>query len=135
MVLLASPNHASSGQRRRCSSTNIDIDHIALMQCPSVLSAPTLMGYFYSLNAILQPPHTTRRQDVVVAATLNQTSSGHRRACTTSPMAIDMMALMLCPSILSAPTLMGYNPIFYSILSTTSNVSVDTLCDGGNNFC
>ena len=32
---------------------------MALMQCPSVLSAPTLKGHFYSLKAILQPPHTT----------------------------------------------------------------------------
>ena len=42
---------------------------MALMQCPSVLSAPTLMGHFYTLNAILRAPHTMRRVDVVLAVT------------------------------------------------------------------
>ena len=61
MVLAAIPNKASSGLRRACSTSTIDNDSMALMQCPSVLSAPTLMGNFYAYNAILQAPHTTRR--------------------------------------------------------------------------
>ena len=69
MVLAATPNQASSGQRQACSASTIENESMALMQCPSALSAPTLMGYFYTLNAILQPPHTTRRQDMVLAAT------------------------------------------------------------------
>ena len=66
MVLAATPNHASSGQRRACSTATIDIDIMALMLCPSVLSAPTLMGYLYAYNAILRSPHTMRRVDVVI---------------------------------------------------------------------
>ena len=57
----ATQNQASSGQRRGCGTVAIDNESMALMRCPSVLSAPTLMGYFYSLNAILQPPHMIRR--------------------------------------------------------------------------
>ena len=61
MVLATTPNQASSGQLRGCStSSTIDNDRMALMQCPSVESAPTLMGHFYACNAILQPPHTMR---------------------------------------------------------------------------
>ena len=37
---------------------------MALMQCPSVPSAPTLMGHFYACIAILQPPHTMRRYKI-----------------------------------------------------------------------
>ena len=57
MVLAATPNLTSSGLIPRCSTATIDIDSMALMQCPSVLSAPTLMGHFYVCNAILQAPH------------------------------------------------------------------------------
>ena len=46
------------------------------MQCPSVLSAPTLLGQFYVSNARLKPPHTTSRYDEVLAALPNQASSG-----------------------------------------------------------
>ena len=58
-MLAATPNQPSSGLRRACSTSTIDNESMALMQCPSVLSAPTLMGHFYTLKAILQPPHTT----------------------------------------------------------------------------
>ena len=61
MVLAATPIQKSSGQRRGCSTSTIDNESMALMQCPSVLSTPTLMGHYYSLNAILQPLHTMRR--------------------------------------------------------------------------
>ena len=47
--------------RNKGGTATIEKDRTALMQCPSDLFAPTLMGHFYSLNAILQPPHTTRR--------------------------------------------------------------------------
>ena len=57
---------------------------MALMLCPSALSAPTLMGHFYAYNAILRSPHTMRRGDVVLAATPNQPSSGLRRRCSTA---------------------------------------------------
>ena len=76
MCLAANPNLASSGRLRRCSTATIVVDIMALMLCPSALSAPTLMGYFYAYNAILQAPHTMRRVDVVLAATPNQPSSG-----------------------------------------------------------
>ena len=143
------------------SSATIENDRTALMLCPSVLSAPTLMGHvyaynailqpphkmrrvdvvlaassglirrsstatienddamsfrtirtdmmghFYSLNAILQPPHTMRRVNVVLATTPNQASSGQRRACSTATIDNDRMVLMLCPSALSVITLMG----------------------------
>ena len=52
------------------------------MQYPSVLSAPTLMGHFYTLNATWQQPHTTRRLDVVLAATPNQALSGQSQGCS-----------------------------------------------------
>ena len=68
MVLAATPNQASLGRRRACSTSIIENESIALMQCPSVLSAPTLMGHFFAYNAILQPPHTMRRVDVVLVA-------------------------------------------------------------------
>ena len=71
MVLAATPNLASSGLRQRCRTATIDNDTMALMLYPSALSVPTLMGYFYAYNAILQPPHTMRRVDVVLAATPN----------------------------------------------------------------
>ncbi len=112
MVLPAAPNQHSSGQPRACSTVAIENESMALMQCPSVLSAPTLMDHFYTLKAILQPPHTTRRQDVVLAATPNQKSSGQRRGCSTSTIDNESMALMQCPSVLSAPTLMGH---FYTL--------------------
>ena len=116
MVLAATPNQHSSGLRRACSTVAFDNESMALMQCPSVLSAPTLAGHFYTLNTILQPPHTMRRCDVVLAATPNQHSSGQIRACSTSTIEIESMALMPCPSVLSAPTLMGQ-------LNVISNVS------------
>ena len=53
--------HLKSGLRRACSTSPIEIHGMALMPCPSLLSVPTLVGHFYSLNTILQPPHTTRR--------------------------------------------------------------------------
>ena len=82
VVLAATPNQPSSGRWRACSTVAIDIESMALMLWPSVLSAPTLMGHFYTSKAILQPPHTTRRWDVVLAATPNQPSSGQRRGCS-----------------------------------------------------
>ena len=85
-----------------------DVDTMALMLCPSALSVPTLMGYLHALNALLQAPTTMRRVDVVLVATSNDASSGQRRRCSTVTIDIDMMALMLCPSALSVPTLMGY---------------------------
>ena len=111
-MLAADPNQHSSGLRRACSTSTIDNESMALMQCPSVLSAPTLMGHFYSLNATLQPPHTVWRSDVVLAATPNQISSGQRRCCSISTIDKESMALMQWPSVLSAPTLMGH---FYSL--------------------
>ena len=36
----------SSGLRRACSTSTIDNESMALMQCPSVLSAPTINGPF-----------------------------------------------------------------------------------------
>ena len=108
VVQAATPNQHSSGLIRRCSTATIDNDSMALMLCPSALSAPTLMGYFYAYNAILRPPNTMRRVDVVLVATPNQASSGLRRHCSTATIDNDRMALMLCPSALSAPTLMGH---------------------------
>ena len=112
VVLAATPNQHSSGLIRRCSTATIDNDRMALMLCPSALSAPTLMGYFYAYNATLQAPHTMRRVDVVLAATPNQHSSGQSRGCSTSKIDNEAMALMQCPSVLSAPTLLGH---FYSL--------------------
>ena len=112
MVLAATPNQPSSGQRRACSTSTIENESMALMQCPFVLPAPTLMGHFYTLKAILQPPHTMGRYDVMLAATPNEASSGQRRACSTSSIENESMALMQCPSVLSAPTLMGH---FYTL--------------------
>ncbi len=77
MVVAATPNQPSSGQLECCSTSTIDNDRIALIHFPSILFAPTLMGYFYTLNATWQPPHTTRRSDVVLAATPNEASSAH----------------------------------------------------------
>ena len=108
VVLAATPNLASSGQRRRCSTVAIDIDIMALMQCPSALSVPTLMGHLHAYNAILRSTHTMRRVDVVLAATQNLASSGQRRPSSTVTIDIDIMALMQCPSALSVPTLMGH---------------------------
>ena len=107
-MLAATSNKASSGQRRACSTSTIENESMALMQCPSVLSAPTLMGHFYISNAILQAPNTMRRVDVVLAATPNQAQSGRLRVCSTSTIDNETMALMQCPSALSSPTLMGH---------------------------
>jgi hypothetical protein len=104
VVLAATPNQHSSGQKRRCSTVAIENEIMALLQCPSVLSAPTRMGHFHILNAILQAPHTIWRVDVVLAATPNQASSGLIRRCSTFPIENESMALMQCPSVLSAPT-------------------------------
>ena len=61
VVLAATPNQASSGLRRGCSNSTVENDGMALMLGPYTLSAPTLMGHYYSLNALLQALHTTRR--------------------------------------------------------------------------
>ena len=100
MVLAATPNQASSGLRRACYTLNNAIESMALMPCPSVLSAPTLMGQFYTSKAILQPPHTIKRVDVVLAATPNQASSGQRRGYSTSSIENESMVLMQCPLLL-----------------------------------
>ena len=71
VVLAATPNLTSSGLIRRCSTATIEIDIMALMPCPSALSAPTLVGHFYACNAILQVLHTMRRKDVGLAANSN----------------------------------------------------------------
>ena len=115
-MVVATPNQASSGQIRRCSTATIDDDIMALMLCPSALSAPTLMGYLYAYNSILRAPTTMRRVDVVLAATPNLASSGLIRSCSNATIEIDIMALMLCPSALSAPTLMGYFYAYNAIL-------------------
>ena len=80
MVLLATPNQASSGKTRAWSTLTIENDLIALMQCPSVLSAPTSMGHFYSLNAIAAATHD-EEEDVVLAATPNHASAGQLQGC------------------------------------------------------
>ena len=107
VVLAATPNLASSGLIRRCSTATIDIEIMALMLCPSVLSATTLKGHFYTLNAILRAPTTMRRVDVVLAATPNLASSGLIRRCSTATIDIDIMALMQCPSVLIGLFLTG----------------------------
>ena len=81
MVLAATPNLASSGLIRRCSTATIAIDIMALMLRPSALSVPTLMGYLYAYTSILRAPHTNRRVDVVLVAIPIQASSGQRRGC------------------------------------------------------
>ena len=43
------PNCASSGQRRACSTSTIENDSMALMQCPSALSVPTLKWAIFTL--------------------------------------------------------------------------------------
>ena len=108
VVLAATPNLASSGLIRRCSTATIDNESMALMVCPSALYVPTLIGHLHAYNAILRSTHTMRRVDVVLAATQNHASSGLIRRSSTSPITIDITALMLCPSALSAPTLMGH---------------------------
>ena len=70
--------HPKSGLIRTdttLKNATIDNESMALMLCPSALSAPTLMRNLYAYNAILQTPHTMRRVDVVLAATPNQASS------------------------------------------------------------
>ena len=116
MVLAANPIQASSELRRQCSTSTMDNDIMALMLCPSALSVPTLMGYLHAYNAILQAPHTMRRVDVVLAATPNQVSSGLLRCESTSTSEYNSMAMMLCPSALSLPTLMGYFYAYNAIL-------------------
>ena len=108
VVLEGTPNQPSSGQPRACRTGAFKNESMALLQCPSVLSAPTSMGYFYTLNAILRMPLTRRGVDVVLPATPNQHSSGQSRACSTSTIDNESMALMQCPSVLSVPTLMGH---------------------------
>ena len=54
VVLAATANRASSGHRRVFSDSNIDNEGMVLMPCPFVLTAPTLMGHFYTLKAM---PH------------------------------------------------------------------------------
>ena len=111
-VVLAAPNHSSPGQRQGCSTVAIDNDRMALMLCPSVLSAPTLMGHFHAYNAILQAIHTMRRQDMELAATPNLASSGQRQGCSIVATENDPMALMLCLFSISTLTLMGH---YYSL--------------------
>ena len=122
VVLGATSNHASSGLIRCSSTATIDNDIMALMLCPSALSVPTLMGYLHAYNAILRSPHTMRRVDVVLAATPNLASSGLRRRSSTAIIDIDMMALMLCPSALSVPTLMGYLHAYNAILQALHRI-------------
>ena len=69
MGLAATPNQASSGQRRGCSTAAIENDSKFLMLRPSPLYTPTLMGHFHSVHAILQALHTIRRKDMGLAAT------------------------------------------------------------------
>ena len=95
---------------------------MALMQCPSALSAPTIMGYLYAYNCIWQAPTTMRRVDVVLAATPNQHSSGLIRHCSTETIEIDIMALIPCPSALSVPTLMGNLYAYNSILQAPTTM-------------
>ena len=116
VVLAATPNQASSGRLRGCTTSTINNDIITLMLCPAAISAPTLMRHFYAYNAILRAPHTMRRVDVMPAATPNQASSGRLRGCTTSTINNDIITLMLCPSALSAPNLMGYFYAYNAIL-------------------
>ena len=122
VVLAATSNDASSGLRRCSSTATIDIDMMALMLCPSALSVPTLMGYLHAYNAILQSPHTMRKVDVVLAASPNQHSSGHRRGCITSTIDNESMALMQCPSVLPAPTLMGHFCTLKAILTALHTI-------------
>ena len=63
-------------QRSGCSTSNIENHRIAFMLRASLLFAPTLLGHFFTLNAMLQVLQTIRRLDVAVAATPNQASSG-----------------------------------------------------------
>ena len=117
--------HPKSGLIRtetRCSTATIDNDIMALMIRPSALSAPTLTGFFYAYNAVLQPPTTMRRVDVVLAATPNLASSGLRRRCSHFTIDNDSMALMLCPSALFAPTLMGYWYAYNAVLQPSTTM-------------
>ena len=101
MELAATPDRHSSGLRRGCSTATIKNDR-------SALSVPTLMGYLHAYNAILRSPHAMRRVDVVLPDDQILASSDQRRHCSTATIDIDIMALMLCPSALSVPTLMGH---------------------------
>ena len=94
MVLAVNTNQSSSGQRRACSNANIDNASMALMQCPSVLSAPTLMSHFYAYNAILKVLQTIKKENGVLAVNTNQSPSGQRRACSSSTSDNASMALM-----------------------------------------
>ena len=78
MELAATPNQHSSGLIPRCSTATIDNDIMSLMLCPSALSAPTLMGYLYAYNSILQAPTTMRRVDVVCVERLRQSFTSMR---------------------------------------------------------
>ena len=85
-VLAAHLRQDSSGQLRNCS--NAVHVYSSILQCRnfhSTLSAPTLMGHFYSLNVKLQTLHTMRRVDVVLVATPNQVSSGLIREAAKPP--------------------------------------------------
>ena len=53
---------------------------------------------------------------MVLAAIPNQHSSGLRLDCIITTIVIDRMALMLHPSVLSAPTLMGHFYVYNAIL-------------------
>ena len=116
MVLAATPTQASSGQRRACSTSTIEIDRMALMQRSFVLSAPTLIGHFHACYAILQPPHTMRRVDVVLVVTPNYESSEQRRRCSTFTIENCFMAVMQGSFVLSAPTFMDHHHSLKAVL-------------------
>ena len=63
MVLAATPNQHSSRQRRRCSTTTIEIDGMALMQCPSVLFALFRLDHFLIRNVVFEVLHAIRTSD------------------------------------------------------------------------
>ena len=56
---------------------------MALMQCPSVLSVPTLMCHFYSLKARLRPPHTTI---ILLARAVEATAAAIESTATSTNM-------------------------------------------------
>ena len=54
---------------------------MALMQCPSVVSAPTLIGLLYALKAFSQLLDMILMCEMIVVAFPNQSSSGDLRRC------------------------------------------------------
>ena len=102
--------------RYKAVARYLENDSFAPKKQPQILSEPIFKGHFYTLNALLHLPHTMTRVDVVLAVTPNLASSGLLRRCSTSTIDNDSMALMLCPSAVSAPTLMGYFYAYNAIL-------------------